>query len=287
MNKILLLYENYQELMNIESVLKQVGFDVIALSSESMLSDQMLAFYPDAVICSGEGGRVSPLSVGKRLKDLTWWQGKSILLFPENFKPIPQDLVKIRVDLIFDSTVDNVRIVQVLANLFGYSESNLLERFHHPAIPERVVSKKVGHFAGSTSPLSQKERDIFFVTGNYPGPQNSLDLAAVEKELIGGGKPQSDQIASISEPAQSLVDPASAIAQESVRNELKKAQDQLSVKMQKYTEFVQDVTIDPTSTMNLVEVRKRQKELSEDWDTEKQKELDELRREFTVALVKK
>jgi hypothetical protein len=287
MNKILLLYENYQELMNIESVLKQVGFDVISLSSENMLSDQMLAFYPDAVICSGEGGRVSPLSVGKRLKELTWWQGKSILLFPENFKPIPQDLVKIRVDLIFDSTVDNVRIVQVLANLLGHNESDLLARFNHPAVPERVVSKKVGHFAGSTSPLSQKEKEFFFVTGKYPSPQTSLDLAAFEKELIGGGRPQSDQIEPLSQSTPPLVDSGLSLAQESARHELKKAQDQLSVKMQKYAEFVQDVAMDPTSTMNLVEIRRRQKELSEDWDAEKQKELDELRREFAVALVKK
>ena len=84
-----------------------------------------------------------------------------------------------------------------------------------------------------------------------------------------------------------MVDPASVIAQESARHQVKKAQDQLSAKMQKYAEFVQDVTIDPVSTMNLVEIRKRQKELSEGWDAEKQKELDELRREFTVALVKK
>ena len=173
MNKILLLYENYQELMSIESVLKQVGFDVIALSSENMLSDQMLAFYPDAIICSGEGGRVNPLAVGKRLKELNWWQGKSILLFPENFKPIPQDLVKIRVDLIFDSTVENVRLVQVLANLFGHSESNLLERVHHPAIPERVTTKKVGHFTGSTSPLSEKEKEFFFCYRKISKQSNS------------------------------------------------------------------------------------------------------------------
>ena len=133
----------------------------------------------------------------------------------------------------------------------------------------------------------EKEKEFFFVTGKYPSNQTPIDLSHAEKELIGGGRPESDQIESISESTQAMVDPASVIAQESARHQVKKAQDQLSAKMQKYAEFVQDVTIDPVSTMNLVEIRKRQKELSEGWDAEKQKELDELRREFTVALVKK
>ena len=95
MNKILLVYEDYTDLMSVEATLKKVGFDVIGLSSEYSVAEQMLSFNPDVVVGSGRGGKVSSLGVGKRLKEMSRWQGKAILIFPANFKPTPQELLKI------------------------------------------------------------------------------------------------------------------------------------------------------------------------------------------------
>ena len=105
MNKILLVYEDYADLMAVESTLKRVGFDVVSVSSEYSLQQQMLAFNPDVVVGAGRGGKVSSLGVGKRLKEMARWHGKSVLIFPANFKPSPQDLIKIRVDMILEAPV--------------------------------------------------------------------------------------------------------------------------------------------------------------------------------------
>ncbi|MDG0816111.1 ANTAR domain-containing protein [Bdellovibrio svalbardensis] len=152
MNKILLVYEDYADLMSVESALKKVGFDVIGLSSEYAVAEQLLSFNPDVVIGSGRGGKVSSLGVGKRLKEMPRWPGKSVLIFPANFKPSPQDLIKIRVDMILEAPVAPLRVLQVLAKLLGHDESLLLERLNksmHVDSSPRAGSASVGGKAGT------------------------------------------------------------------------------------------------------------------------------------------
>lgn len=166
MNKILLVYEDYADLMSVESTLKKVGFDVIGLSSEYSVAEQMLSFNPDVVIGSGRGGKVSSLGVGKRLKEMTRWQGKSVLVFPANFKPTPQELIKIRVDMILEAPVAPLRILQVLAKMLGHDEAQLLERLNkaiHLENPQKPGGAAVGGGKFTT------DAEAILVRGNTEG----------------------------------------------------------------------------------------------------------------------
>lgn len=163
MNKILLVYEDYADLMSVEGTLKKVGFDVIGLSSEYAVAEQMLAFNPDLVVGAGKGGKVSSLGVGKRLKEMTRWQGKSVLIFPANFKPNPQDLIKIRVDMVLESPVAPVRLVQVIGRMLGHDEAVLLERLNkamHVESPQKSGTTVAG--GGKFSP----EEEAIFIKGS-------------------------------------------------------------------------------------------------------------------------
>lgn len=162
MNKILLVYEDYADLMSVEATLKKVGFDVIGLSSEYAIAEQILAFNPDLVIGAGKGGKVSSLGVGKRLKEMARWQGKSVLIFPANFKPDPQDLIKIRVDMVLESPVAPLRLVQVLGRILGHDEAVLLERLNkamHMESPQQKSSTVTG--SGRATP----EGEAIYVKG--------------------------------------------------------------------------------------------------------------------------
>ncbi|WP_413557607.1 hypothetical protein [Bdellovibrio sp. HCB209] len=143
MSKVLLVYEDYADLMSVESTLKKVGFDVIGLSSEYAVSDQIISFNPDVVIGAGKGTKVSSLGVGKRLKEMTRWGGKSVLIFPANVKPSPQDLIKIRVDMMLEAPVAPLRIVQVLAKITGQDEGALLEKLNKAIHLESPGAKPV------------------------------------------------------------------------------------------------------------------------------------------------
>lgn len=128
MNKILLVYEDYSEMMVLESSLKKIGFDVIGLSNEYLVGDQIIAFNPDLVLASGKGGKVNTLSVGKKLKEMPRWQGRAVLIFAAGVKPQPQDLLKIRVDMALEAPVPMPRMLQVIARLLERDESLLTER---------------------------------------------------------------------------------------------------------------------------------------------------------------
>lgn len=168
MNKILLVYEDYADLMSVEGTLKKVGFDVIGLSSEYSIAEQVLAFNPDLVVGAGRGGKVNSLGVGKRLKEMHRWQGKSVLIFPANLKPSPQDLMRIRVDMILEAPVPPVRLVQVVGKILGHDEAVLLERLNkamHVESPQKPGAGAVGGVGGKHSP----EDEAIYVKGSVAG----------------------------------------------------------------------------------------------------------------------
>lgn len=149
--------------MSVEAALKKVGFDVIGLSSEYAMAEQMLAFNPDLVVGSGKGGKVSSLGVGKRLKEMTRWAGKIVLIFPANFKPNPQELIKIRVDMVLESPVAPVRLIQVIGHMLGHDEAVLLDRLNkamHVETPQKSTTAVGG--GGKVSP----EGEAIYVTGS-------------------------------------------------------------------------------------------------------------------------
>ncbi|WP_413584626.1 hypothetical protein [Bdellovibrio sp. HCB274] len=174
MSKVLLVYEDYADLMSVESTLKKVGFDVIGLSSEYAISDQIISFNPDVVVGSGKGAKVSSLGVGKRLKEMSRWGGKAVLIFPTNFKPAPQDLIKIRVDMILESPVAPLRIVQVLAKLMGQDEGVLLERLNKASHLEAPGAKQATASAAPGGGVKfATDKEAIFVKGTSPEDQET------------------------------------------------------------------------------------------------------------------
>lgn len=209
MNKILLVYEDYAEMMTIESALKKVGFDVMSLSNEYLVGDQIVAFNPDLVVTYGKGGKVNTLSVGKRLKEMPRWQGKAVLIFAPGVKPQPQDLLKIRVDMVLEAPISMLRLFQVIAKLLDKDESLLTERLDR-SMGESTedVSVSVGNrtleggnllVRGEDEPREHDTSASRFKFGDrMSSPESSsegrneseelfseVDLSSLEEELLG------------------------------------------------------------------------------------------------------
>jgi hypothetical protein len=352
MNKILLVYEDYADLMNVEASLKKIGFDVLGVTNEYSLSEQVLSFNPEVVVANGRvGGKVASLGVGKRLKEMSRWPGKVVLIFPANGKPTTQDLTKIRTDLMLEAPVPPLRLIQVLAKLLGHDEAQLLERLNKIIHSENAgpagsftlnsgkgvassgndrffVGGGAGFGAEGTGP-GGKENDIFRIHGeNEEGAgsadvsggaeedglfarlKNAKDLYSEENPTVAGAEkeelfPDVDMQALEAElEGKKPVTGAEAAeekpvsfdlrqkdseteAQLALREELKKAQDSVSERVAKYSKLTESVQLAPLSTVRRVETRRRQRDLTKEWDPEKIKDLDELRREFTKALFKK
>lgn len=162
MNKILLVYEDYPDLMTMETTLKKVGFDVIGLTNEVSVPEHILSFNPDLVIASGKGPKVSSLNVGKKLKEMARWAGKSVLILPTGVKPQTEDFLKIRMDLLLDAPLQPYRAIQVIAKLLNRDEASLLERL------QQFVAGDSAPTTGSSAKSSANTPSVgepIFVTG--------------------------------------------------------------------------------------------------------------------------
>ncbi|MFN8945411.1 MAG: hypothetical protein ACK5WZ_12410 [Pseudobdellovibrionaceae bacterium] len=135
MSKILLVFESYTEMVQLETQLKKVGFDTVGIGSEMSLANQIVELNPSVIIAYGQGSRVNTLSVARRLKEMVRWTGKVILIFPETMKPSAEDLIKIRMDLLLEAPPKVERILQVIAKLLDLDEIQLLEKLKNLGLP--------------------------------------------------------------------------------------------------------------------------------------------------------
>lgn len=71
MRKILLVIDEYRELVAIENLLRRVGFDVLSVGKDILVNDALAGFLPDIVIVTMKGRAVDGVKVSSRVRKLT------------------------------------------------------------------------------------------------------------------------------------------------------------------------------------------------------------------------
>jgi hypothetical protein len=148
MKKILLVFEDYSDLTATEVYLKKVGFDVIGVSNELLISEQIITFRPDVVVGSGKSHRVNSLSIGQRLKESSKFTGKSVIIFPQSYKPNNSDLAKMKIDAVLEEPVHPHKLIQTLAKLCQIPHEPLLDKFKRATASDPVFKEKMSAMAG-------------------------------------------------------------------------------------------------------------------------------------------
>lgn len=269
-------------MMNIESVLKKVGFDVLSISNEFSLSQQVLSFNPDIVVGYGKGPKVATVGVGRRLKEMPRWTGKAVLIFPAGAKTDPLELARCRMDMALEAPMEVTRLLQVLANLTQQDPQALIERMMKAVAAEAQNQVREGVEAAT----AKSDAEAVFVSGTREEAEQTWDVKSpkVDDEfarMMGGDlavpKPTAPQAAAPE---------AETTVVASLRQQMEEATAKLSQKVKGYAKFVQGSL--PTSQgLKRTDVRRAQKALQKDWVDEKLKSLDQQRRDFTAALFKK
>lgn len=292
----------------VQTILKKIGFDVMVSSSEFSLPEQVLSFRPDLVIGCGKGTKVSTIGVGRRMKDMTRWMGRVILIFPSGVRPDPLDLMRVRMDMALEAPVDLTRMVQVLGNFTEQDPNALLER-----MVKAVAEEAETNLWNAAVAAEAKTSDRVFVTGGQeaaknwnvdggvpqgtttqnvakgmpedveepqrpehrrrpsqmPSPTNTVPIPKPDKL-----KPM-DSIEPLSDPEALLPRKPSSTPEKLERSG-------------KYKEFLKTHPVEiKQQSLKRTEARRVQKRLRKDWSEEKLKSQDELRQDFTAALFKK
>src|SRR3954467_784956 len=68
MLRVLMVLEDYGELMFLQTVLKKIGFDVDAIQNARSFSDSVLRMNPDILVMTGHGKRVKGLELSRSLR---------------------------------------------------------------------------------------------------------------------------------------------------------------------------------------------------------------------------
>lgn len=276
-------------MMNIESVLKKVGFDVLSISNEFSLSQQVLSFNPDIVVGYGKGPKVSTVGVGRRLKEMPRWTGRSVLIFSAGSKTDPLELARCRMDMALEAPMEVTRLLQVLANLTQQDPQVLIERMMKAVAAEAQNQVREGADAAA----AKSDAGAVFVTGGLPGAKETWDVKSTKEieefnRMMGGdlapaAKAPVPSPAAPKEPAVSETPPAPTT---SLRQQMEEAASKLSQKVKGYAKFLQ-TNVPTNEGLKRTDVRKAQKDLQKDWVDEKLKSMDQQRRDFTAALFKK
>lgn len=129
MKKILLVYDDFNELTLTESYLKRVGFDVLGIGNELLVSEQILAFNPDLIVAFGRNHRVSSVSVGQKLKDHRSYQGRVIIIVPQGHRPTAQDVLKMKADGIMEAPFAADKLIALMCKVLALDSKLFLEKW--------------------------------------------------------------------------------------------------------------------------------------------------------------
>jgi len=129
MDRVILLFDDLQYAGHIEKTLRKIGFDTETITNEYHLNEKILAFNPDFLVVKGAASsKASSLLVGKKLKDSIKFNGKVILMFPEDGRPSSEDLIRLRMDLLLIEPISALRLSAHILSLSGRNHDAIMDR---------------------------------------------------------------------------------------------------------------------------------------------------------------
>jgi hypothetical protein len=142
-HKILLVYDDYSEMIRVQTDLMKVGFDVVGIVNEALLMDQLLVFNPELVITAGRGGKVSASNVAQKLRDNARFHGKVMVLLPPSQRPSAEELARIRMDALLELPCPALKTIQVIARLLSLDTNVLIEKYRRAKIAEGLPESEL------------------------------------------------------------------------------------------------------------------------------------------------
>lgn len=125
MLRVLLVLEDYGELMFLQTILKKIGFDVDSTQNPRKFADSLLGLNPDVVVMTGQGKRIKGVELATQIKKN---RGLPHLILIRSGN-LSQDLYKeIEVSAWLESPVSAPDLLDRIAELGGLNKQSLQEK---------------------------------------------------------------------------------------------------------------------------------------------------------------
>ncbi|MGZ3692376.1 MAG: hypothetical protein ACXVAX_12790 [Pseudobdellovibrio sp.] len=154
MDRVLLIIDDIQYNRQVEMTLRKIGFEVESVNNEFNVNEPLLAFNPDYIVVRGNSNRLNVLNVGKKLAESSNHNnGKVILVFPDKSNISPDDLFKVRADLVLTEPMSTLRLVMYLISISGQDMEFVKEKLMKFAVTDsqfRITEQQLLKNAGIT-----------------------------------------------------------------------------------------------------------------------------------------
>ncbi len=277
MDRVLLIIDDIQYAGHLEATLRKVGFDMETITTEITMPEKLITFNPDYIIVKGTGSRVSTDSVGKKLKETTKFLGKVILVFPQNQKATPDDLIKLRMDVLLFEPISALRLVNSLLSLTSLDKDAIFDKLLRLAQTDpqfRHAESEILKGSGVTL-----DTEIKLITGRG---QLAIEpeVALNEEDILNFIKPE------VKMEAKGSLQPSPEYKQ-ALNKELEATEALLPQRIESYNSSIKTIDQDLKSGHKKRQTRSMNIELFKKISDEDTLLQDEERKKFVTALVKK
>ncbi len=131
MLRVLMVLEDYGELMFLQTVLKKIGFDVDAIQNPRVFNDSVLRMNPDVLIMTAYGKRVNGVEMQKTVKRVRGLPHVIMIHAPGQGKD--DDSL---ISGWLESPVGAVTLLHLLGDLCGLNKELLSDKFHKLRLQE-------------------------------------------------------------------------------------------------------------------------------------------------------
>lgn len=126
--RVLLVIDDYGEMVYLQTLLKKLGFDVDSVQSQRAFNSKNLGFNPQVIIATADGRRVNGIEIAENTRRRQGFP-KIVLLSSAsqarelNIQQLPN------IDGQLESPVNVQKLLQVIANVGGLDSSTLMEKY--------------------------------------------------------------------------------------------------------------------------------------------------------------
>lgn len=128
MHRILLVIEDYRELVEVQTFLKKVGFDVIGIQKDSTIKKKAIEFAPEIIFIEAQKEKISGLTIDTKIKRYKGFP-KVILIFEKNNTKSINDLTKSILDGVIEKPINPETVLNICAKMLNLDSDSLIKKY--------------------------------------------------------------------------------------------------------------------------------------------------------------
>lgn len=175
MTRLLLVIDDYNEMMYLQTLLKKLGFDVEAISQGRKFSDTSLGFNPRFIVMSAQGKNVNGIELVKKVRKHNGYP-KVILLKSSSQKFSAQDIQGIEVDKIQETPVNILSLVRGICDLDDDIKADKFEALTHKLTQILSADKGDDEDAQVVKSTGEEKEELIHIKGSEP-ESNVVEIA--------------------------------------------------------------------------------------------------------------